>query len=179
MQHNCGHSISGLRLFYMVWVRLLLPITGTVDATAQNDILESGLTQCVFNFVETVVVSIWQHPPTQRSVYVEMVVWVWVGRTFLDCIELLLQPCPTRLGWTGIPALSQASAPNFTNTLVAEWEQIPAAMLQNLVGIFPRRVKAVIAFHILLALYCCGSVIWGINTWEWCPKTTKIRWLIN
>ena len=42
----------------MVWVRLLLPITVTVDATAQNDILESGLTQHAFNFVETVVVSI-------------------------------------------------------------------------------------------------------------------------
>ena len=36
------------------------------------------------------------------------------------------------------------SMPNLTNTLVAEWKQIPAAMFQHLESL-PRRVEAVIA----------------------------------
>ena len=37
------------------------------------------------------------------------------------------------------------SVPNLTNTLVAEWKQLPAAMFQHIVESLPRRVEAVIA----------------------------------
>ena len=37
------------------------------------------------------------------------------------------------------------SVPELTNTLVAEWKQVPAAMFQHLVETLPRRVEAVIA----------------------------------
>jgi hypothetical protein len=36
------------------------------------------------------------------------------------------------------------SVPDLTNALVAEWKQVPAAMLQHLVESLPRRVEAVI-----------------------------------
>ena len=35
--------------------------------------------------------------------------------------------------------------PDLTNALVAEWKQVPAAMVQHLVESFPRRVEAVLA----------------------------------
>jgi hypothetical protein len=35
--------------------------------------------------------------------------------------------------------------PDLTNSLVAEWKQVPAAIFQNLVESLPRRVEAVIA----------------------------------
>ena len=37
------------------------------------------------------------------------------------------------------------SVPDLTNALVAEWNQVPAAMFQHLVESLPRRVQAVIA----------------------------------
>jgi hypothetical protein len=37
------------------------------------------------------------------------------------------------------------SVPNLTNTLLAEWKNVPAAMFLNLVESLPRRVEAVIA----------------------------------
>ena len=39
----------------------------------------------------------------------------------------------------------QTSVPDLTNALVAEWKQVPAAMLQYLVESIPRRLEAVIA----------------------------------
>lgn len=41
----------------------------------------------------------------------------------------------------------RTSMSGLTNALVAEWQQIPAAMLQNLVESFSRGVEAVIATH--------------------------------
>jgi hypothetical protein len=38
-----------------------------------------------------------------------------------------------------------SSVPELTNTLVAEWKQVPAAMFQNLVENLPRRAEAIIA----------------------------------
>ena len=37
------------------------------------------------------------------------------------------------------------SVPDLTNTLVAEWNQVPASVFQHLVESLPRRVEAVIA----------------------------------
>ena len=37
------------------------------------------------------------------------------------------------------------SVPNLTNALVAEWKQVPAAMIQHLVESLHRKVEAVIA----------------------------------
>ncbi len=53
------------------------------------------------------------------------------------------QPHPTPLGWTGAGLYRQTSVLNFTNALVAEWEQIHAARFQNLAEGLPRRVEAV------------------------------------
>jgi hypothetical protein len=52
-----------------------------------------------------------------------------------DELESRLQARPNR----------PTSVPNFTNGLMAEWKQVPAAMFQHHVESLPRRVEAVIA----------------------------------
>jgi hypothetical protein len=39
----------------------------------------------------------------------------------------------------------EPSEPGLTNTLVAEWKQVPVALFQHLVESLPRRVEAVMA----------------------------------
>ena len=41
-------------------------------------------------------------------------------------------------------SIRPTSVPNLTNTLVAKWKQVPAAMFQHLVESLPIRVEAVI-----------------------------------
>jgi hypothetical protein len=61
---------------------------------------------------------------------------VWKNLTGLwDELECRLWASPNR----------PPSVPNLTNALVAEWKQVPTAMVQHLVESLPRRVKAVIA----------------------------------
>lgn len=103
---------------------------------------------CVASYVPTVwrgpsPVSAWRCPHaqtvfTKKSFSVNKLDWP------AQSSEII--PHPTPLGWIGTWAKSYrpASVPGITNVLVTEREQIPATRLQNLVGILPRRVEAVI-----------------------------------
>jgi hypothetical protein len=49
------------------------------------------------------------------------------------------------MNWNADCEPGPTSVPDLTNVLVAEWKQVPAAMLQHLVEILPNREEAGIA----------------------------------
>lgn len=68
---------------------------------------------------------LFQHDIAQSQIHV---FWVWNGRTGLHGA-----PTPTPLGWTGTQRpYHPTSVPGLTNALADEWEQTPAARIQNL-----------------------------------------------
>lgn len=86
-----------------------------------------------------------------KLVHKEIILVVWRGRTWLVSTEPGPQPHSTPLRWSGMPTASKVwpyhppSLPDFTDTLVAEWDQIPVARLQNLVENHLSWMKTIIA----------------------------------
>jgi hypothetical protein len=64
-----------------------------------------------------------------------------------DELERQLQARPNR----------PTSVPDFTNALVAEWKQVPAAMFQHLVESLSRRVEGVIESNPCYISVCINS----------------------
>ena len=65
--------------------------------------------------------------------------FVEIGVEELDWLAQSPDLNPIEYLW---PAQSPTSVTDFTNALVAEWKQVPAAMFQHLVESLPRKVEA-------------------------------------
>ena len=144
--HSANCKVWGRRnnlLFFMVRARPLSSRDGNLNATAYNYILDAS------NFVATVwrtrfPVSAWQCPCAHSEVHKEIVCRsVWKNLTsLLNPIEYLWDELKRRLQ---ARPNHPTSVPDLTNTLVAEWKQVPTAMFQHLVESLSKRVEAVIA----------------------------------
>jgi hypothetical protein len=156
--HLSSVATHSLGLFFMVRAPLVT-VKRHLNTRAYNvgstGSYRMSIWFCASNFVAIVwvrpfPVSAWQCPCAQSKVHTEMVCWDQCVRTLLSCTE------PSDLNpiediWDELEHRLRAgsnrptSVPNLTNARVAEWKQVPTAMLQHLVESLPRRVEAVIA----------------------------------
>lgn len=95
---------------------------------------------------------LYQHdktPHVQSQVCTEMVFPLWCGKTWLVCSQVLTLT-PSDADW--VRPYRSTPVSDLTDARVGEWEEIPAASLQNLVEIQKRGG--------------CYSSRWMLNTWQ-------------
>ena len=106
----------------MVWARPLSSSEG--NTTAYNDILNNYVLSTMWQqFGEAPFLLQHDNAPVHKAMSIQK----WF-------VEISVE----ELNWP-------AHSPDLTNAVVAQWRQVPTAMLQHIVESLPRRLEAVIA----------------------------------